>query len=388
MASTPPPFNSINALPAVTNWDPLNNLQKTRAAINRVRSGQGNMAINLYGHSAIAGLGGGTLSGGDGLYIVGAQQNTIGAALKKILSTLGVPSRQGAWLGTQNLGVTYAAQYDPRFVPGTGWASASSSLGEAGISLGNAMTLQATSATGPLSFTPVESWDRLVTYYATYSAGGTFTVDTGGSVLTTQSTVNATQSIGSVTTSAASNAVQTANVKVPTLGSGVYLIGQESYQSTVSEARIRTIGWNAAKSSDLSDTTFPFSTLNALSYLGGDLTIICCMRNDQWNNLSVSAFQTNLAKIAAQAQSFGDVILFVDHAPQTWPYNNDPAFIAAIYAVAAQYNLPVVDITRRIGSTGAKAYALGYFCPDLIHYLPVGWSDVGTWLGELLACRL
>lgn len=381
-----PPFSPTNGLFGVTNWNPLVNLSKTRAALNRVRAGQGNMAINLYGHSGIVGVGGGTLSGGQGQYIVGAEAFNVGAALMKALNSYGVPTRRGGWFGCQNLGLQYMQQYDSRLVAGTGWTDAAA--GNNGSSFGAKMAFQNTSTTGALTFTPVESWDRLTTYFAKYSGGGTFTVDTGGAALTTQSTSNASQAFGSVVTSAASDAVQAANVKAPTLGGGVYIIGQESYRSTKNEARVRTIGWNGGLSSDMANASVPYNSKSALGSLGGDLTIIECMLNDFHTSVSVSTFQANLQAIASAAQGNGDVILLVDWMPASWTITGISSYISGIYAVASSLNLPVVDFTKRFGADGTAATANGYFSSDNVHYNPTGLSDMGTWLGQLLACQL
>lgn len=373
---------------AVTNWDPRNNLQKTRAGLNRVRAGQGNMTINLYGHSAIVGVGGGTLSASQGQYIVGAEPYTVGAALARALNRYGVAARRGGWFGMGALaGVAIADffAFDPRINGAAGWAKPVG--GTASNSFGGAMPANTGTLNAAWTFTPTETWDRMVTYFAKFSGGGTFTVDTGGSALTTQSTANATQDIGSVTTSAASDAVQAANLK-PTVAGGVYLVGQESYRSAASEVRVRTIGWNGATSTVLSATDLPFSTRNALGFIGGDLTVIECMRNDQNSAIPVATFQANLTGIVTAAQVSGDVILLVDHAPKTWGFTNDAAYIAAIYAVGAAKNLPVVDITKRIDTDGSAANALNYFCPDLVHYNATGWGDIGSWLGQLLACAI
>jgi len=367
----------------VRNWDVRNNLQKTRRGLNRVRSGYGDMAINLYGHSALMGAGAGSLSSGE--YIGGAEPYSVASALARALTSFGISTRKGGWFGPSGLSdIARVAAYDARLAFGTGWSRSTSGL--AFNSLGGPMLKNTTDLATSLAFTPTESWDTLDTYYPTFSGGGTFTEDIGASVLTTQSVNAGALGIGRVTTSVSAG-VHTANTKVSALSSGVYLIGQETSLSTTPAVRVRNVAWSGATSADLAVATNPFSPLSALTYLGGDLTILECMRNDQAAGVPVATFKANLQAQITAAKAFGDVILLVDHAPKYWTFTNDAAFVAAIYDLSDTNNVPLLDIVDRIGD-GTAADALGYFCPDNIHYTKVGWGDIGSWIGRLLACEI
>lgn len=367
------PFLAKNSLPEITNFDPAK-LPYLRAALNRVRTGSGDMVVNFYGHSAIAGVGVATSSP----YSNGAFPFAPSAAFAKRLTALGIPTRQGSWFGSANIPGAISA-YDTRRSYTAAWAPLVS-LSNGNMCPGGTMILNSTTTGEALSFAPSEAWDTLNTYSAGYTGGGTFTLDVGGTVKATQST-NASLSL-ITTTFTTSRATQTVNLKNTILGNGNYIVGQETIDSTTPSVRVRNMGFASATSGQLAGQVNPFNPLSGLQALGGDLTIFCGMRNDQALGISPSTFQTNMQTMITAAKAFGDVILLHDHAPTTWTYTNDAQFTAAIYALGAANNIPVFDIPNRISI--AQAVAQGYFAADGIHYNAKGWSDIGSWLANVI----
>ncbi len=386
---------NLAAIPASELWTPnasnLNpyRLPRLRRALSRVRNGRGSAAINILGHSALMGQGAGTAdSVGD--LTAGAAPYAVPAAVKAGLVAKGVPARKGSFFGgalSLKTGASRViadiAAYDPRltFPSGTwqGNGGGTPSRGSAG-----GYMLQST-AVGKMTFAPTESWDRATLYYATFSGGGSFTADTGGASLGTVATMASSTGLGSTTISAAADAVQSLNLN-PTSTSQVYIIGVETYRSTVNEVRVRQLATSGITSSVLVDSAFPYSTTPFMTALGGDCTFIECFRNDQSTGpIAPATTQANLSAIAATCKAFGDVVFFIDHQPATAAFTlNEAAYEAAVRAAAATVNAPVLSIPSRIGGA-TDATNLGYFSSDNVHYNADGWQDIGGWVASIVA---
>ena len=183
-----------------------------------------------------------------------------------------------------------------------------------------------------------------------------------------------------------------------TAGAGVYFVGAETYQSTVSEIRVRQLALSGMQSAKLNDTAYTYSFGSALTALGGDLTIIVCMRNGQYAQVAPATVQANLTAAGTRAAAFGDVIFLVDHEPSPSDWNapnfatNDPLYIAAIQGAAAAVKasapagsgVVVLNIPALIGS-GVLTKANGFFGADYIHLNKVGQYNYGGIIAAILA---
>ena len=371
-------------------------LPKTVACIARIRSKTGSCAFNLYGHSELMGQGAGTPDSLGGL-TVGASKYSLAATLAAALTQRGLPARRGSWFGTALSGGTAQAfndllAYDTRLTRSGGTFNFDGGGGASGGAIGGWM-VRNSAASGTLTFTPEEPWDRAVSYYAGFSGGGTYTLDTvPGTVLATVNTTQSTTSLYSQAVSAATDKVQPLDMTNTAVGSGpgVYFVGAETYQSTVSEIRIRQLALSGMQSGKLNDAAYGYSFGSALTALGGDLTIIVCMRNGQYAQTDPAIVQADLTTAGNRAKAFGDVIFLVDHEPNPTSWNapnfatNNPSYIAAVRGAATAVGAVVIDIPALMGS-GVYTNANGFLGSDGIHFSKTGQFNYGGIIAAILA---
>ena len=401
--AAPPAGSSAAALPA-PNYLDRTQLPKMVACIARIRSKTGSCAINLLGHSELMGQGAGTADSIGGL-TVGASKYSLAATLATALTQRGLPARRSAIFGTSLSGGTAQSfndllAYDTRITRTGGSFAFDGGGGSSGGSIGGWL-IRAPTAAGTLTETFEEPWDRLVSYYAGFNGGGTYTIDTGGAILATTNTSQTTTGLYSVAVSAASDIVQPINFKPTVLGTanaGVYFVGAETYQSAVSEIRIRQLAQSGIQSSKLNSTEYTYSWGSALTALGGDATIIPCFRNDEFAQVSPATVQANLTAAGQRAAAFGDVIFFIDHEPNPSDWNapnfaaNDASYIAAVQAAAtavrasapAGSGVVVINIPALMGS-GVSTKANGFLGPDGIHFGKIGQFNYGGIIAAIIA---
>ena len=388
--------------PAASSYTPPANyvdrtlLPKSVTGMGRVRLGMANntpanFSINVYGHSEPMGQGAGTADSIGGL-TVGASKYSLAAQLAIALRQRGFSTRRSSWFGSVLSGGTTQTfndllAYDTRITRNAG--SFSFDNGASGIGCIGGSMIRASTAAGTLTTTFEESFNTATVYSANFSGGGSFTIDVAGGTATTVNT-NTAASMLATTVTAAAAGVQAINLKPTVLGTanaGNYFVGLEAYSSTAAEIRIRTMCTSGMQSSRLVDATSPYSYGPALTQIGGDLTIIVCMRNDQFAQVAPATTQANLITAGNRAKAFGDVIFLIDHEPNPTSWNapnfatNNASYIAAVTNAAASVGAALINIPALVGS-GVYCQANGFLGTDGIHF---GFTGQPNYAGALAA---
>jgi lysophospholipase L1-like esterase len=85
-----------------------------------------------------------------------------------------------------------------------------------------------------------------------------------------------------------------------------------------------------------------------------DLTFIALSTNNSWNSLSLSGYKSDMGVIISRALQYGSVCLI----PMMWgdlvqvpTFSTIPQFVQAMYELADQYNVALIDIFKAFGNT-------------------------------------
>jgi lysophospholipase L1-like esterase len=215
------------------------------------------------------------------------------------------------------------------------------------------------------TFTPTASVDSFDFYYNTNTGQGSLTLDINGGSATT---INESATIAMhVATKTGTLGTNTLNI-THSAGSNVIFTGIVAYNSAVKEVSVINAGFGTATAATFSDATYPFSPLNALSFLAPDLTIIDLTINDAVTPTALSTYQANLQAIITAAKVSGDVIL-LGGVPSISTYAaiaNQTAINNMAAAVAAKNSVNFISMIDLWGSEAAIA--------------AVGWSYDGVHL--------
>lgn len=234
---------------------------------------------------------------------------------------------------------------DLRVSMGTGWVF----WGNQGYGSGDRQWSAPTTATGNLSITPTNPFDKIVIYYAEPASGsGSFVVDVDGG-----------SSLGTINTSSGSNAVNkttltctaghhTINLHPPTSNT-VFILGIEWYLSTTPTLLYSNAGSTGTQFSWWVSAGLPWEAIPQWDIYQPDLTIISLGINDArigGTDLPTSAGYC--ADIIAKAQTYGDVLLcsMIPSQPLvdgTWP--REQTLMPLLEAAAVSAGCGYFDLT-------------------------------------------
>lgn len=218
--------------------------------------------------------------------------------------------------------------------------------------------------TSPITLSGITiPYDRVRVIYTRTPSGGTLTVAsasggsgaiaTAGATATMEQTVTVTRGTGNLTlTPAASTA-------------GIFLIAIEIWDSTVGQVIVRDMSYSGATAVSFGQTS------GAAALLTADFANYCFTLNDAAVGAKDAAlFSTELqALIGVYSAGGGAVSLFAENESSgAWNVNSTPAkqrtFAAAIRALGASANYPVIDLPARWGDYAtANANGLMYNDP-------------------------
>ncbi len=365
-------FNNANSNPGISNLTPLN-LSNWRKCKGLVRAGQGSCVVLEVGDSTTRGEHSSPTGGSpnDNGAIYYAHSARVAAAL----SSLGLSVNTESILGGSNYSQTNLLASDPRLGMGSSWSLFNSSQTAGG------QFFQASTSTNSLSFTPLSSVDTVKICYAQGTGNGTFTYNVdGGSTLATINSNGANAYICS--TSTVSLAAHTINVNE--VSGNVFIGSIQAWNSTVSQVRYLNAGWGGSTAANWNQSTAGYNPFPTIAAIAPTLTIINLGINDWVTGVSASSFQASLHTLVVQARLSGDVVLCVPAPSSTSSASaaNQAAIVSAIYAEAANDNVPVVDWTYRFGSYTA-ANALGEYW-DVLHPNYIGQADMADPLIRVL----
>lgn len=283
-----------------------------------------------------------------------------------------MPAREGiSWWGIEGT--------PSRYTTGTGWANQNGQAvnGTAGAAAG---------AAGTLDFTPSGNVDTFVIYYVQFSGGATLSavIDSGGA--STKSTAGA-NTIGSHTVT---TTVGTHVLHISSTGTGTtYIAGVEAYDSTAGHVtKVTRAGISGATVSTWNSGAgwAGFDVLTATA-VAPDVAFIDLGYNDL-ASLGVETTKAGYKRIAQQylAASCTPIISVQADPPATWAGSQQwPAYRKALYDLADELNVPLVDRGHRWAPLGAANEATGYgYMVNQVHPGDLGMQDWSTHFAQVL----
>jgi hypothetical protein len=270
------------------------------AAVRAMRVGSANARVLILSDSTAVGFGAPTPGS-----FVGSTATSWPTILQSLLNgATNLPSSNHGFFNDGNVrtqGQTLP-QLDSRVVLGAGWAS---NLGTymGGTGTGN------TTTTNALAFTPGVSFDTIEVYYLEGINGG-FTTDIGGASLgTTTTTIGAGASIKKAAFTAALGN-NTVNVKWNSTGTGVVIIGVNTYVAANKSIHIfNASGGGYTIDNVFNGTSDGYQAGVNIGVIAPHLTIICLTINDWKAGTNTTTFNTKTQSLIAAAQVYGDVIV-------------------------------------------------------------------------------
>lgn len=351
-----PPVKPGNSTPGYARLDAAL-LPNTRAAIAKVLAKTKRMKVCCLGDSTTAGVGAGTAASGN----VGARPFSYPEFLAKYLAARGLPVTTDSFQGFAN--GTGEPAWDARATYGAGWGGGASDWGGP-LKYNN-------STTTSLSFTPLGAFDTFeMAYVVPGVSGATFTVSVDGSVIDTINTSNAAASYSKKTYNV-TRGTHTISWARTGVGTDCYIGMTDCYDSAAPAISIYNAGHSGISSTQLSSSAQPWSVLRIFDTWQPDLTILDCGINDSLGAITPATYSANMQLIINKARLYGDIVLKV---PVTNLDPNFPGIVAAMKALAAANNIPLIDIGQRFGSY-AQANASGLYF-DGRHLKAPGYADV------------
>lgn len=344
-------------------------LPKWRAALAKVRASNGSAKVLCIGDGSTFGIFSNGTSTGD------LKPKAYPTKLAAFMNSAGTNAHANSFMGTGTgsaAGDSASTDVDDaRVVMGAGWT-------HAGLNSVGGSMFTASSATSALSFLPTVNVDTFDIYYRQYSGGGVFAYNFNGAGGGTQTTNNATDSVvkATVSTTLGSN---TLNLNYSS-GSGVYIVGVVAYDSTKNWVDVINAGWPLSQALDWAVSTNGYSPCNTgISGVAPDLTIINLGVSDVAQVEGIGAYIANVQKIITAAQATGDVLL-VSQTPvsvtATYPQSTQAQYAAALYALAAKNNVPLLDLySRWVSYTLSNANGL---MGSVLYPNAVGYSDMAA----------
>jgi hypothetical protein len=296
-------------------------LRRTHAALGRAYNGYGSCSIAIVGDSTDAGIG--TNS---------ASNDSWPGRLKKNLVNVGAFNGGTGFV----VGAPNAPGVDNRWTLGAGWAA----WGDGSSALANDTTLNPATFVSDSNGTIVK---------VLYGAGlGAFTVQIdGGSIVTIPSAAGTTGTPTIYQVSGLTNAPHTVVINSTAVGTYPMILGVSVEQS--SGLVIHNLGIGGGHSALLTNPSpwFP-GNLASSAALAADLVVQGFMINDSNDAVPVATYKSNVLSGVAILQSRGaDLIL---RTPMPVSGTDLTPYIQALYEIADQADLPLIDLNDRAGT--------------------------------------
>jgi lysophospholipase L1-like esterase len=335
-------LTSFNVRANVYNFKP-EQLRTSRAALGKAKAGTGYFCAAFLGDSTVAGQGG-----------------TVGTTdwptiLRDMLISAGYPNT-GGWIAAIN-GVT-----DSRVTKGAGWTT--------GIT-GSAQFSSNGSTSNPITFAIPAGYTGYRVYYI--GGGGTdmtITTDTVGESVTPASGGG----VAVFTKTGLSTAAHTVDI---VRGSAAgFIIGVQYFNSTTG-LRFLNFGLAGKKASDIVATT-QTSMVSPLATVTFDSDLIFYMSavNDAGAATTIPAYKASVQTgITNWLASGADVVLVTPAFSGFGDGTGLNAYTQALYELADENNIPLIDIQYRWGTDYTALQSDG-LTSDVSHPSAAGYADI------------
>lgn len=338
------------------------------AAIRTAWAGGSNVEIGITGDSTTAGLSAG----------VGTAQavNSYPMQMAGILRGMGFNA--GADNFFSDKGSWGLAQTIANFETGDGRVTHTGAvaLGATKAVGGNAFNW---SATGTLSFTPQEAADTMKIWWRDGTTGRNFTwqVDSGS---TTQiNSTNVTQLAG-YNSALSLGTLGTHTINLAWVAGSITILGVEAYNSARGK-ELSLLNWGisgATSANIIDDTDAGVGRLVTINTVKPAAVLIGIGINDWRTSVTVAAYKANVVTLVSTVKANSGVpilVVPVFDPGSTGNAANQTQYVQALYQVAAEYDIPLIDIRQKWVSN-ANAVALGYQPAADVHPTTAGYADM------------
>lgn len=328
------------------------NLTTWEAKLAQVQAGTSQAMVLCMGASATRGFGGGT----DGSGTTDDEFYAYPKVMADLLNTAGYKFNTLGSVCAGDSGGT-----DVRVVMGTNWTkTGNASLG--GLTFTNQTAGDTTNA---LSFTPYSgvgtqaTFDNIKVWWLRNASRDTGTIEVdGGAALGTFNTAGSAASGVQSTSFTCARGTHTINIRrTNTTTGGLHLVGIETWDSTITRARVFNAGEIGTVTADLvsvangGTASNNFGSQVALANMAPDLTIVVVGGNDANTSTVIATMQSCLASLITTAGA-GKVIV-ASHTPVNISEATRRTYTNALKATAKAGNATFVDLTALMGSFAA-----------------------------------
>lgn len=400
IAGTPPEANypGSNSLPgAGTGIFNLTaqNTKQIRAGVARIRAKTGTFKVACIGDSTTLG------AYASGAVFAGNKILSWPTQLANILTGLGLPASSDSVIATNNVTPQTMAGYNS-YNP---LVSASSTMIPNLVPSLGGYGFYSNSVNGAnLLFTPAGTFDTVEVIFLQNNPGfGAYQVQVNSVNLGTAQSTNGPIGVVKVNAGTGTRFTNgTTQVSVAaTSTSPVYIVGVTVRDSTIPRVEIQNMGasggwvYNSTPAnlfqsifSSPSDPANPnqFGFYPGIVAAAPNLTIINTTINDINSQInSIPVYTAQLAAGITQALTVGDVVLMIGNPCNAAGWTANGGVVAssyqnAVYALAQQFNIPLIDITQRWTSYAVTNPIMAYGDAGVgsLHPSSVGYADIAT----------
>jgi hypothetical protein len=234
-----------------------------------------------------------------------------------------------------------------------------------------------------LSFAPVPAFDNMILWDTTNSAYCAWGMNVdGGATIATLTPTGSTRLRRTVETCAL--ATHTINIiKSGTLNLNLVFNGWDTFDSTTHRVRVHSLsgsGWQASQVVGAAGVSAPLPFYTSIA---PDLFLIYLGTNEYVNNITPAAFTAAMQTLISACLVIGDVVLIAPaFASTAYPQVTQQAIINCCYALATQYSLPLLDLSKRFGLwVDGNASGMYY---DVDHMSGAGYLDIAASISNIL----
>lgn len=249
--------------------------------------------------------------------------------------------------------------YDPRLTIGAGWGFSTPTAGGS--------TWVNNTTTDALAFTPEGAWSQADVWLALTEAT-TVSVGIAGNMTSYTPAIN---SVVRITYTAPTSAVQA--LQIARVSGNARVIGWSC--RAASGIAVLGAGRQSWKTTEWLDATNFASPRNSIAAIAPDICLICLGLNDfgSASPIPLVDYRANMATLIGVCKDAGaDVAMIV---PLTQAGSAWPDWVAAMYSVATEAGVPVIDMTERFG-TREQLDAAGW-ATNALHPNSAGYAEIG-----------
>lgn len=342
-------------------------LPKWRAAMGKMRNGERNARLAIFGSSSVVGYG-----ANGAAYAAGGRAKNFVSKLTAMLNSYYAPASCHGIFGSGNAGANLPA-FDPRIQFLAGWSSQdafdSKPLGVQYFR--NTTTLNA------FTFTPDAPVDSFQVYCHRTSGSGTFTLSVdGGATLATVGPSAGTEVFLSTTVTTTLGA-HTLYITPTILAAGSSIHAIRAWDSTKKQIEVFQWGHSTWTAADASTITSPSSCGTVVPTYAPDLCVIAFATNAWLNGANLATFKADTQALIDICKAAGSDVILMSTAP-TAVANTSLAvqqqYVDAYAELAVANGLFFIDLWRRFPSY-EDATVLGMTAADSIHQAGAGYGD-------------